>query len=60
MPRNIAYLTDPRRQTRQRVLALRLAGMPVDEIAKALRITSQRVYQHLKALRELGELKEDA
>lgn len=41
---------------RERVLQMRKADMSGPEIAKALGISSQRVYQHLKALRELGML----
>jgi predicted transcriptional regulator len=52
------FLTDPRRPTRQRVLALKQAGTPPEEIATVLGITTQRVYQHLKALRADGLLKE--
>ena len=40
--------------TRRRVLELKRNGLNGNEIARVLGITSQRVYQHIKALREQG------
>ena len=44
--------SDPRRDTRTKVAELRGRGFTVIQIAKELRITPARVYQHLKALSE--------
>lgn len=52
--------SDPRRPTRQRVLALRNAGTEPGDIATTLNISVQRVYQHLKALRAEGLLPKEA
>lgn len=48
--------SDPRRQTRNRVLEMTQAGQSASDIARALRITRARVYVHLKVLRTSGEL----
>lgn len=44
---------------RAQVLTMREAGMSGPQIARALGISKQRVYQHLKELRSVGLLKED-
>ena len=44
--------SDPRRDTKVKVADLRSRGYTVIEIARELRITTARVYQHLKALNE--------
>lgn len=43
--------SDPRRNTRDRVEKLHAGGATANEIAKALGISRQRVYQHLAALK---------
>lgn len=45
-------LTDPTRSTRERVRDLTAKGLKPREIAHLLNISTQRVYQHLKALEE--------
>ena len=45
-------IRDPFRDTREHVLAMRRAGVPVRRIALALDISTQRVYQLLAALKE--------
>lgn len=42
--------------TRSRVLELKRRGLNGPEIARVIGISSQRVYQHIKALRERGAL----
>jgi predicted ArsR family transcriptional regulator len=49
-------VADPRRPTRERVLEMYLDDKEVREIAARLKISTQRVYQHLAALREAGEI----
>ena len=46
------HINDPARNTRDRVAKLHAGGATAIEIAKALGISRQRVYQHLAALRE--------
>ena len=46
--------------TRSRVLELRRKGLSGIAIARVLGITHQRVYVHLKALRNTGALKDGA
>lgn len=41
---------DPNRDTRERVKKLHGNGLSVREIAKVLNVSTQRVYQHLRAL----------
>lgn len=43
-------LTDPTRDTRERVRELDEKGLSPREIAHLLNISTQRVYQHLKAI----------
>jgi DNA-binding CsgD family transcriptional regulator len=57
MPRGT---TKPTLTTRQReVLRLTKAGLTPQAIAKVLDLTTQRVYQLLVRLRELGEIEEE-
>ena len=51
-------ITDPHRETRRLVLSFTKKGYGPREIANLLDISTQRVYQHLRALRESGDLKE--
>lgn len=41
---------------RQTVLEMHLQGLSVREIAKRLDVSTQRIYQQLKRLREEGQL----
>lgn len=50
--------TSPWRETRIRVRDLLAAGVKVRDIAKALDISTQRVYQLQKEFRAAGELEE--
>lgn len=52
--------TDTLTTERQKVLDLYEAGWTVREIAKALEVSTQRIYQQKKRLRELGLIREDA
>ena len=51
-------VADPHRETRRLVLSFTKKGYAPREIANLLDISTQRVYQHLRALRESGDLKE--
>ena len=51
-------ISDPQRETRKYVLSFTKKGYRPREIANLLDISTQRVYQHLRALRESGDLKE--
>lgn len=46
------HVNDPARDTRERVRELKALGLSVPAIAAQLRISRQRVYQHLKAIQE--------
>ena len=45
---------DPSRETRKQVIVMRKAGVPVLRIAVALDISTQRVYEILRAEKEAG------
>ena len=45
-------LTDPRRDTKEKVRQFQAKGLGPSQIALLLGISRQRVHQHLKAIRE--------
>jgi DNA-binding CsgD family transcriptional regulator len=51
--------TETMTRERKKVLALYRKGKPVREIAVKLELSTQRVYQQLKRLRELGVLPDE-